>query len=447
MVDERGRDQWTKGDRRRSLLRRRAVGRLAREEFRRRLRLIDVVREFAADNWLRAWTSIPPLAFDTWLAVVATVGMMSAITVAEEPDSRPPDAFAYILAVAMGLLMFGRRRRPRLVLLATLGLLFAYYRMDYPGVEPGLPLAAAIYSASVAGRTRLAVAVCALLTVVGMVYREVVFDMTLVTGLAETLKDISLFVMVILLGHAVLTRRIRLAAADERLTRLEREREREAARRIAEERLQIARDMHDVLAHTISTISVQAALADDTLRSGRLHKARTAVRDVRAVALRAMAEFNSLVGILRRDGEAASRSPAPGVGDLSELYERARDAGLRVEVDVAEWGTPLPAAVDLGVYRIVQESLTNALRHANADTISIAIRRDGNDLVIDVVDDGRGVPYGAGGPSVVSPGYGIIGMTERALALRGSLEAGPVSGGGFRVHARIPTWGGSEGGG
>jgi signal transduction histidine kinase len=149
-----------------------------------------------------------------------------------------------------------------------------------------------------------------------------------------------------------------------------------------------------------------------------------------------MAELRATVGVLREDAADAPLSPVPGLAELDGLVEVARDAGLRVEVSVDGAARPLPAPVDLSAYRIVQESLTNVVRHADADAATVHLRYDPDAVVVEVVDDGRA---GSNGTAASDDGYGLIGMRERAAACGGSFEAGPAPGGGYRVRARLPT--------
>ena len=199
---------------------------------------------------------------------------------------------------------------------------------------------------------------------------------------------------------------------------------REASRRaVGEEQARIARELHDVIAHSVSVIVVQAAAADDVF-DARPDQARAALRSIEAAGRETLGELRQLLG--------AVSGPAPGLGRLAELAEPLRAAGLEVAVDRAA-GPDLPAGVDSSAYRIVQEALTNTLRHARATRASVTIRQVGGSLELDVRDDGRG--SGAAGSGA---GRGLPGMRERAAMLGGTLEAGPLDGGGYRVHARLP---------
>jgi signal transduction histidine kinase len=253
---------------------------------------------------------------------------------------------------------------------------------------------------------------------------------------ADFLPQASLLVTLLLLGDAVRSRRAWQSEVRERLARADAEREREASRRVEQERLRIARELHDVMAHTISVISVQAGVAADVLDDAP-DAARQALGEIRTASREAMAELQATVGVLREgDGQAAPRAPTPGLGQLDDLLEAARRGGLRVETVVAGQPRPLPPAIDLTAYRILQESLTNVARHARATTATVAVRYEPDGVVLEVCDDGRGAAARADSGQ---GGYGLAGMAERAAAVGGRLEAGPGPAGGFRVWSSLPA--------
>jgi signal transduction histidine kinase len=204
---------------------------------------------------------------------------------------------------------------------------------------------------------------------------------------------------------------------------------------VQQERLRIAREMHDVLAHTIAAINVQAGVAGDVIDDAP-DRARASLRDIRRQSRDAIAELRATVGVLREGGTAAPREPAPGLAELDRLVEKAAGAGVRVEVAVAGAARPLPGTVDLAAYRIVQESLTNVVRHAHASEATVSVRYEPEAVVLEVQDNGRGAANGA---IHDRDGHGLIGMRERATALGGTLQAGVAPGGGFLVHATLPT--------
>ncbi|MET8559883.1 histidine kinase [Streptomyces flaveolus] len=245
-------------------------------------------------------------------------------------------------------------------------------------------------------------------------------------------------------GDAVRSRRAVVQAIRDRAERAERTREEEARRRVAEERLRIARDLHDVVAHHIALVNVQAGVAAHVM-DRRPDQAKEALAHVREASRSALDELRATVGLLRQSGDPeAPTEPAPGLGRLEELADTFRSAGLPVSVARADQGTELPAAVDLAAYRIVQEALTNVRKHAGPDAeAEVSVVRVGTNVEVTVLDDGPGKP----GAPVPAPGrapgagggHGLLGMRERVTALGGTLTTGPRYGGGFRVHAILPV--------
>ena len=234
----------------------------------------------------------------------------------------------------------------------------------------------------------------------------------------------------IIAGRVRSTRQLR-----RRATELEAERDSLAREAVTEERARIARELHDVVAHSVSVMTVQAGgvrrlLHDDQQRE------REALTAIEETGRRALAEMRRMVGVMRTDADGADRSPQPGLGSLDHLVGEIRDAGLPVTLDVQ--GTPgeIPVGVDLSAYRIVQEGLTNALKHAGPAHAWVNVRYDPGGLDIVVEDDGAGPSMNGG------PGHGLIGMRERVAVYGGRLETGARPGGGFRLHAVLPVEGG-----
>jgi len=234
----------------------------------------------------------------------------------------------------------------------------------------------------------------------------------------------------------------RVRGRQERFAQARRARELQARRQADEERLRIAQELHDVLAHNISLINVQSGVAlhlmDEKPEQARI--ALTAINEASADALR---EVRSVLGVLRGNGEQAPRAPAAGLDRLDDLVTRTTAAGLGVTLEVHGERRPLPASIDLAAFRIVQEALTNIVRHAGAAAATVELTYDPDELTVQVEDDGHG-PDTSGRRREVQladdegGGNGIPGMRERAVALGGTFDAGPRSGGGFRVRARIP---------
>ncbi|HEX5291941.1 MAG TPA: sensor histidine kinase [Streptosporangiaceae bacterium] len=206
-------------------------------------------------------------------------------------------------------------------------------------------------------------------------------------------------------------------------------------RRQGEERMRVARDLHDVIGHNISLINVQASMGLD-LMDIQPEQARAALSAIKAASKETLEELRTMLTTLRRDDDVAPRSPAPGLDRLPELVELSRAAGLSVEVEVVGKLALLPAAVHLAAYRIIQESLTNAACHAGQAHVRVRVIYDGSELQVEVADDGK-VP--TSGAAAIGTGSGIAGMRERATALGGVLNAGFRPGGGFTVGARLPV--------
>jgi signal transduction histidine kinase len=203
----------------------------------------------------------------------------------------------------------------------------------------------------------------------------------------------------------------------------------------SEERLRIARDLHDVIGHNISLINVQASMGLDLMDS-QPEQARAALSAIKSASKEALEELRTMLITLRRDDDVAPRSPTPGLDRLPELIELTTAAGLTVEVEVSGTAPPLPAAVQLAAYRIIQESLTNVARHAGRARVTVRVTYDDATMRVEIDDDGKARSEGF---AAIGTGTGITGMRERATALGGDLTAGPRPGGGFRVSARLPV--------
>ena len=230
-------------------------------------------------------------------------------------------------------------------------------------------------------------------------------------------------------GDTVRSRRALRAADREREEREAREREEEDRRRQAEERLRIARELHDTLAHSLVAINVRAGVALDLPDSD---DASAALEDVKQASATALRDLRATLSLLRAHGEVAPTTPALELEALPGLLDHARSAGLRTDLDLQINGALVPSAVGGAAYRIVQEALTNVLRHANASSAHVAVRTTAKSIDIEVTDDGRSDDLD------VSPGLGLRGMAERASALGGRINAGPSAAGGWRVHAVLP---------
>jgi signal transduction histidine kinase len=241
---------------------------------------------------------------------------------------------------------------------------------------------------------------------------------------------VSWIVGALLLGDSVRSRRAELAALEERARYLEETRDEEARRRVAEERLRIARDLHDVMAHSLASINIQSGAGAHVLHR-HPEQALDSLLAIKQASKVALDELRATLGMLRGD-DGAPRAPAPGLADLAMLTDGAERAGVPVEIECRGQVSPLPPTTDLAAYRIIQESLTNVMRHAGATKAQVGLTYEADSLQIEVSDDGRGPPPAANG------GHGITGMRERATMVGGWLEVGPRAEGGFRVLASLP---------
>jgi signal transduction histidine kinase len=215
-------------------------------------------------------------------------------------------------------------------------------------------------------------------------------------------------------------------------------REEEALRRASEERLRIARELHDALGHHLSLISVQSGVALH-LNEALPEQARTSLTAIKQASKEALSELRSVLDILRQEGEAAPRFPASTLDRLDDLVAQASKAGLDVRAETEGAARPVPFGIEAAAFRIVQEALTNVTKHAGGATVTVLVAYGDRDLTAQVDDDGRGPTSGG----ATGSGSGIVGMHERVAALGGELEAGPRPEGGFRVRARLPLDGSS----
>jgi signal transduction histidine kinase len=236
------------------------------------------------------------------------------------------------------------------------------------------------------------------------------------------------------IGDVVRSRRELREARRERDLRIAKELEQESLRRVADERLRIARDLHDTVAHALVAINVRAGVA------AHLHPsddANGALTDIMAVSAEALNDLRATLSLLREAGDPAPTAPTLDLASLTQLLDRAKSAGLNANADVQLDGHAIPLAVEQAGFRIVQEALTNAMRHAAASSALVTLRVEADTLHIDVTDNGAAATSGASSPG----GHGLRGMRERAAALGGDVSAGPATRGGWHVRARLPLTG------
>ncbi|MHA6783470.1 sensor histidine kinase [Pseudonocardia saturnea] len=386
----------------------------------------------AAERALRA---ADPLAADAVLAtVVAALGLAQLARAAQPASgSRPADALGFALVVALCLPLVARRRAPRTVLTAVLAVALVFSVLGYQQVALALPIVLAVYTVGSHRTLRESLPVLGLLAVVLAVAYAAVPQ-----GLApdDVVSTVLFMVVAWWLGASIRVRRQQAELLQERAALLERARLDLATQAVAAERLRIARELHDVVAHSMSVVAVQSGMAEHVLDS-QPEQARAALTAISTTSRAALAEMRHLLGVLRADGEpAGALVPVRGLDDVGELAEQVTGAGLRVRVEASGPQGVVPASVGLIGYRIVQEALTNAVRHAGAGSeVTVRLGRDGGGVSVEVVDDGGGTPVDPGRDGA---GRGLAGMRERVAVVGGRLDAGPVPGGGWRVRAHLP---------
>jgi signal transduction histidine kinase len=243
--------------------------------------------------------------------------------------------------------------------------------------------------------------------------------------------DLVAFSVAWIIGFAVRGKLSEADEARERAARAEREREERARLAVADERARIARELHDVVGHSVSVMTVQASGVRRLLREDQ-EREREALLIVERTGREALAEMRRMVGVLRRPEEAPALAPQPSLEHVDRLVEQAREAGLPVDLRIEGDAVELPAGVDLTAYRLVQEGLTNALKHARATRAEVLVNYGDGQIEVVVSDDGKGVGNGDGG------GHGLVGMRERVTVYGGELDAGPQPGGGYRLRAKLP---------
>jgi signal transduction histidine kinase len=390
---------------------------------------------------LLSWGAAQPAwRSDALLALVLAV-VLVAVRVLEDHGLHHAVWLGYPLTVLAALLLAGRSRWPLCVFAATLTVAVLAIGLASPTGAISLPVMVAVYTLAQVQPRRRAVALALLAGVA----------LALARGLlqyrgwsdARTAVEPALALAALFLGWALASHRAYIAEIEARAVQAERTREEEARRQVDAERLRIARELHDVLAHGIATINVQAGVAVHVIDERPEH-AIAALRTIKATSRAALQELRGILGVLREPGEDEPREPTPGLSQLDRLIDATRHAGVPTDLTVSGSRGQLPATVDLAAYRIVQESLTNVLRHAGPTNAVVAISYAADQMTISVDDRGSAdVPESSQTSGARAGGHGILGMRERAHALGGELEAGPLTSGGFRVRARLPIGAGS----
>jgi signal transduction histidine kinase len=369
---------------------------------------------------------VPPgRATDVAVAALTGVVQIGLTTGASrnQPDRQPLDLLAFLLLAVGPVALLWRWRSPAGVLGVVMASSVLYFALGYPYGPVWLALIVAFWTA-VTGGARRAAWITALLGLAAYYALAAQLDRVPPATAATIAAHLGWLLLVLAVAEVAMAGRQRRQAA-------ERTRAEEARRRAGEERMRIAQELHDVLAHNISLINVQAGVALH-LMDEQPGQSRSALEAIKQASNDALGELRSVLDLLRQGDEQPPRAPASGLASLDRLVAGAEATGLEVRTRVEGTPRPLPAGTDLAAFRIVQESLTNLTRHAGPATATVLVRYGNDDLTVQVDDDGKGpAANGAGG-------NGIRGMRERAAALGGELAAGSRPGGGFRVRARLP---------
>ena len=394
--------------------------------------------EGVAAAW-RRWSS-PPVR-DAIFAVLVTALLVFGSLGEGNPKSpsdqimfpghsAPHPGAALLLVVVACVVLAWRRRWPVAVLVVSVAAVTVYSVLGYVNGASLIAPVLALYVVATQVSLRRAVVAATVTLAVLMTATAVNNPFGSISGGGFDILP-GMVAAALFAGIAVANRRAYVASIRDRA-------EQDARRRVDEERLRIARELHNVVAHTMATINVQAGVAAHVL-SSRPDAAAEALQAIKAASKDGLSELRAILNVLRQADDADPTQPAPGTAQLEALVAGARRAGLETTLTVTGEPVPLPAAVDLVAYRIVQESLTNAIRHAGPATATVSLGYHHDELRIDVTDTGRGqLPSAAAGHG---GGHGLAGMRERAATVGGTVETGSGPGGGFRVAARLPFGG------
>jgi signal transduction histidine kinase len=357
---------------------------------------------------------------------LAAIGAAALITEGQLRSTSALSPAAYVLALAAAAPLLWRTRSPLAALVGVEAGAIVCAAVFPASWSASALVAVQLYTVALFGRRQRSVVVGAVTALVAVVAIVLIDQSVELTGIGLRLL---LVIVSLVLGDTVRSRRALRAAAREREQREAHQREEENRRRLADERLRIARELHDTLAHSLVAINVRASVAAD------LHDSQdpsAALRDIKQASATALRDLRATLGLLRESDDAAPTAPALDLESLPELIENARAAGVRADARVALVDTPVPPAIGRAAFRIVQEALTNVLRHADASNALVRVGASSDVLTIEVTDDGRAHTAG------VNPGHGLHGMAERAAAFGGHLDVGPREEGGWRVSAELP---------
>ncbi|GAA1551395.1 histidine kinase [Dactylosporangium maewongense] len=363
---------------------------------------------------------------------VAVMQVQGTLAKPQDVGSRPLTDLGHLgiaLLVASGLILAVRRRWPVAVFVASALISLAYFVAGFSDGPGWIGLFVALYTLTAYGDGRRSLLIAGVgIAVLATGWLIVGADVEPRAAIGWVFFRIAASVMAAALGESVRSRRVAVAEALERAAQAERTREEEARSRVDAERLRIAREVHDTVAHAIAIINVQAGVTAYMLDQ-RPDRAREALVTIEQTSAQALQEMRTVLGVLRNDDDG--RVPHPGLGQVHELAVVARDAGLDLTLD-ADTAGEVPSSVGTTAYRIVQEALTNVIRHVGPTRVTVALSRRADVLEVLVTNTG---PKAA---AATRPGRGITGMIERCELLGGDLTAAPLPAGGFEVRARLP---------
>lgn len=373
---------------------------------------------------------VPAWVLDLLLGIAVTLIIALAIS-ADQGGRQEADWISYLFACGFGALMLLRRRFPVTVLVATMSLLFVYYALGYPAIGLAVPVAAALYSAAEVGRLGAAVIVSLLLIIVSTYFR--ILDGQTIAYLLgyELISTVAIMAAAIALGDNTRSRRALKAEQEHSARLIAQEHALRAEQRVQDERVHMARELHDVIGHSISVISLHSDVAKEALGRNE-DEARAALTQIRITTSETMRELRTTVKLLRSPVYESTNRSSTSFANLNRLLESTRASGLQVILDSRGDIRQLPSAVDTAAYRIIQEALTNVVRHADATQVVVQLAVEPNVLKIDIVNNGSPITH------PIKQGNGILGMSERARLLDGTVQAQPRPEGGFAVHASLP---------
>jgi signal transduction histidine kinase len=398
------------------------------------------------------------VTLDVVLALFVTVMQVQgtlALVAADVGASHPLTDFGnlgLVLLVVSGLVVAFRRKWPLPVFVVTAIASLVYYGLDFRDGPGWLGLFVALYTLAAYGDGRWSLVIASVgIAGLSIGWLSSATDIQPHAAIGWVFFRIGASVMSAALGESVRSRRVIAAEAQERAELAERTREEEARARVDAERLRIAREVHDTVAHAIAIINVQAGVTAHVLDK-RPERVREALHIIEQTSSRALREMRVILGVLRDDNDC--RAPQPGLGQIDDLTAKARDAGLDLILASVSPATPLPSAVGSAAYRILQESITNVIRHVGPTRVTVELNSGIDALEIRVTDEGRRAAAGddladshlparqqatsKAAASSGKPGRGILGMRERCQLLGGELDAKPTASGGFEVTARLP---------